>query len=151
MLPVSVRGAAHVARAGAFAALLFAGLARAADTKPPDVREMRASIFDKLAYDRSYFQRIVTLREQGKSDKRLTAEEFESEVRRARANLPVLERRDDLGVRAGPVLRERLRRLQLQRPGGGHPVGGGQLVRHRLRSGPGHTLTGSGPESRPTA
>ena len=60
--------------------------------KAPDVQEMRTSIIDKLAYDRSYFQRITTLREQGKADSRLTADEFESEVRRARANLPVLER-----------------------------------------------------------
>src|SRR5712692_4789938 len=79
------------------AALLFAAApsARAADAasgKAPDTMEMRASILDKLAYDRVYFQRIATLREQGKSDHRLTAEEFESEVRRAKANLPVLER-----------------------------------------------------------
>ncbi len=86
------------ARAGLLAAFLllatpYLGYAEeAAGRKPVDLAEMRASIFDKLAYDRTYFERIATLREQGKSDKRLTAEEFESEVRRARANLPVLER-----------------------------------------------------------
>jgi TolB-like protein len=75
------------------AALLFAAANSAhAESKAPDVREMRDSILEKLSYDRSYFQRIATLREQGKSDKRLTAEEFESEVRRAKANLPVLDR-----------------------------------------------------------
>jgi TolB-like protein len=97
MRSFSARRCAGPARAACVAALLVAApyFARAAEPpggKPPDVREMRDSILDKLSYDRSYFQRIATLREQGKSDTRLPAQEFESEVRRAQANLPVLER-----------------------------------------------------------
>src|SRR5258708_15368660 len=98
LLLTRIGRAAGRARAGLRAAFLllatpYLGYAEeAAGRKPVDLAEMRASIFDKLAYDRTYFERIATLREQGKSDKRLTAEEFESEVRRARANLPVLER-----------------------------------------------------------
>jgi len=97
MRSFSARRGAVPARAACVAAMLFAAphfasAAEAPGGKPPDVREMRDSILDKLSYDRSYFQRIATLREQGKSDTRLTAEEFASEVRRAQANLPVLER-----------------------------------------------------------
>jgi TolB-like protein len=63
---------------------------RAAD--PAGSAGMRDSIIDKLEYDRTYFERIAALHDEGKTDRRLTPEEFDSEVRRAQANLPVLRR-----------------------------------------------------------
>ncbi|MDQ3266199.1 MAG: CsgG/HfaB family protein [Myxococcota bacterium] len=67
---------------------------------------MRDEIFGKLEYDRTYFQSILALNGKGKTDGRLTAQEFAAEVKRARANLPVLERifNERAGYKSGKAL-----------------------------------------------
>ncbi|MCC6809772.1 MAG: hypothetical protein IT381_20250 [Deltaproteobacteria bacterium] len=53
--------------------------------------ETAASIFTKLDYDKSYFESVVRLKERGQSDSRFSPSEWEKEVGRATANLPVLQ------------------------------------------------------------
>lgn len=69
--------------------LLSTGVLAAPEGAPPD---MKAAILAKLEYDLSYFQRILTLKKQGKVDAKMSRAEFDSEAVRAAANVPVLER-----------------------------------------------------------
>lgn len=54
--------------------------------------ELRRAIFEKLDYDRSYFESIVHLQAQGRIHPALTPEAFEREVARARTYVPFLEK-----------------------------------------------------------
>lgn len=54
--------------------------------------DMKTAILSKLEYDRSYFQKVVALKGQGKTDTKLSRAEFEKEAVRAVSALPVLEK-----------------------------------------------------------
>lgn len=53
---------------------------------------MRAAVWEKLDYDRTYFRRVLSLKAQGQSEKSVSQENWANEVRRAQLNVPVLDR-----------------------------------------------------------
>jgi TolB-like protein len=54
--------------------------------------DMKAAIFQKLDYDRTYFKRVLSLKASGQADSRMSKEDFANEVKRATLNVPVLEK-----------------------------------------------------------
>lgn len=77
------------------AAALLSAAAPPAEPGPASAavgtQDLRPGILAKLEYDRDYFRRVLELSRQGRSDVKLKKADWENEVRRARANLPVLE------------------------------------------------------------
>lgn len=58
----------------------------------PTTSQMRVGIFNKLQYDLEYFSGVLQQKAKGKRDSRLSREDWDREVRRARNNVPVLKR-----------------------------------------------------------
>ncbi len=54
--------------------------------------DLKGFIFSKMEYDESYFNNVIRLNKQGKTLRKLTPRQFKSEVQRAKANLPVLNK-----------------------------------------------------------
>lgn len=81
-------GSSH-AGAAALALCLTVSSFTAAQMKTSD---MKAAIFQKLDYDRTYFKRVLSLKASGQTDMRMSKEDFANEVKRATLNVPVLEK-----------------------------------------------------------
>ena len=79
-------------------ATFFSTSANAAETeeKAPvrvqTLSDLKGFIFSKMEYDESYFNNVIRLNKQGKTLRKLTPRQFKSEVQRAKANLPVLNK-----------------------------------------------------------
>jgi TolB-like protein len=79
------------------AVFLVAGVAAAqsaTDTKKLETATtsaMRTGIFQKLAYDLEYFSGVLALKAKGQRDSRLSNDEWDKEVRRAQACVPLLK------------------------------------------------------------
>ncbi len=54
--------------------------------------DLKGFIFSKMEYDENYFNNVLRLNKEGKSLRKLTPRQFKKEVKRAKANLPVLQK-----------------------------------------------------------